>query len=221
MNENERFSMPLIFVHIPKTAGTSFRVSANNYFGEEHVLNDYGLDSDSTSQIVKKYYKTNKVEQLREDAKNYRMICGHYPLSRYDNVFSDSPKVTFVREPISRTISEYYHLKKRENYKGSLRDFYNNEIYCNRQVKLLGTESPEDLDFVGVTDLYESSLNIFNKKFNLKLHSLNINKGNYSKVGSENISENDIKTIAILNKMDINMYNKACKFIQINSINNN
>ena len=44
---------PIIYLHIPKTAGTSFRMSAEQYFGPDQVLNDYGEESPNTSEDIR------------------------------------------------------------------------------------------------------------------------------------------------------------------------
>ena len=40
----------LLFVHIPKTAGTSFRNAAINNVGQEKVIQDYGVKANETSR---------------------------------------------------------------------------------------------------------------------------------------------------------------------------
>ena len=45
---------PKLFVHIPKTAGTSFRQAAESRFGLSRVLRDYGPNSDATSDTIKR-----------------------------------------------------------------------------------------------------------------------------------------------------------------------
>ena len=42
----------LLFVHIPKTAGTSFRLAAQQFYGENNVFFDYGLESVETSKEI-------------------------------------------------------------------------------------------------------------------------------------------------------------------------
>ncbi len=212
INDDVNKPTPIVFVHIPKTAGTSFRFAAKNYYGEENILNDYGMESKTTSaEILEFYYKTNNVEMLRESSSKYTLLTGHYPVSRYDEIFSGSPIATFIREPVSRMISEYYHLQNHEGLTDSLNEFYRKEEYCNRQVKLLGGKSIFDLDFVGVTDQYELSLTLFNEKFSSNLECLTMNRGNYREDILASVSKADLDEITQLNQQDIELYKSAKK----------
>jgi len=42
----------ILFIHIPKTAGTSFRVAAEKYFGEDNTFYDYSAKSPETSAEI-------------------------------------------------------------------------------------------------------------------------------------------------------------------------
>ncbi len=42
----------IFFVHIPKTAGTSFRLGAESYFGRERIVYDYGKGSPASTPVV-------------------------------------------------------------------------------------------------------------------------------------------------------------------------
>ena len=44
--------LSLFFVHIPKTAGTSFRKACENYFGTPYSAYDYSPNSSDTSALV-------------------------------------------------------------------------------------------------------------------------------------------------------------------------
>ncbi|MEZ5582905.1 MAG: hypothetical protein R3F37_09170 [Candidatus Competibacteraceae bacterium] len=49
------------FVHIPKTAGTSFRQEMSRIVGNERVLMDYGYRENATSEIVSNVYEKKEV----------------------------------------------------------------------------------------------------------------------------------------------------------------
>ena len=42
-----------LVVHVPKTAGTSFRWALDKCFGESNVVRDYGRKADATSDVVR------------------------------------------------------------------------------------------------------------------------------------------------------------------------
>jgi len=124
---------PIIYLHIPKTAGTSFRISAEHYFGPWNVLNDYGEKSPSTSEDIRSaFYGQNDLDLLREKGMQKRFLTGHFSLGKYREVFPDSPVVTFFRDPVERVISEYVHFASHYSFDGSLRDFYTRKQFQNR-----------------------------------------------------------------------------------------
>lgn len=209
-NSTDRNIRPIIFVHIPKTAGTSFRSAASEYYGKDRILNDYGYESEETSEaVLKHYYQDEDADLLRDASKSYQLISGHYPASRYSVIFADAPVVVFIREPIARVVSEYNHLCNLNGYKGSLRSFYSKEIYQDRQYKLLAGLSLEELAFVGITDEYDLSLSIFNDLFEANLQSQNINKGHYQNNNISDLSKEEVDEIAELNQKDIALYQAA------------
>jgi len=85
----------LVFHHIPKTAGTSFRTALYNLFGDERCVQIKHLDFLSTKQI-----------EAALSASDVRLLCGHVPV-RYVPPEWRRLAVTFVRDPIERVLSLY------------------------------------------------------------------------------------------------------------------
>jgi len=101
-----------VFVHIPKSAGTSFRLGADQYFGERMVCSDYGPKTQETSEDVKDWiYKGNNfwgfTKAFRE--KGYRYLAGHFPAIEYALLFGVEHMITLMRDPVQLVISEYNH----------------------------------------------------------------------------------------------------------------
>ena len=78
-------SMTFIFVHIPKTAGTSFRHSAAQSL---KCVWDYGTNSPETSEIIKETVYSNRYEAFRDylEREKVDLIAGHFPASKYMNI---------------------------------------------------------------------------------------------------------------------------------------
>lgn len=99
------------FVHIPKTAGTSFRLMLNESFSENEIfpnLNDIRLN-DGLYPNIENIYTLSKERLLA-----LKLINGHYPLSMVDHWKLPLKAVTFFREPTARVISHINHLKKND-----------------------------------------------------------------------------------------------------------
>ncbi len=203
---------PIIYLHIPKTAGTSFRVSAEEYFGESGVLRDYGADSDNTSPGIREtFYDSEDDSSLQQLGLNKRLLCGHFSLPRYREVFPDSPIMTFFRDPMKRVVSEFVHFTNHYNYTGTLEEFYRNPQFQNRQHHTLGGLKPTHLDFFGLTEQYEKSLEMFNHRYQTKLLPAVLNKGTYTRDSVVKPTSAQMDEIFHLNQADLALYKHALK----------
>jgi hypothetical protein len=94
---------PFLFLHIPRTAGTTFNGILERNFPPEAVLSLYTRED---------FAKNAVIDKARLDG--VRLIQGHVLFTDYDALtFYDAPvrAVTFLREPVSRVISEYFFLR--------------------------------------------------------------------------------------------------------------
>ena len=201
---------PIIYLHIPKTAGTSFRLSAEQYFGPEQVLNDYGEKSPNTSDDIRNsVYDSNDTKALRASGLRKNFLTGHFALAKYREIFPDSPVVTFFRDPVDRVISEYFHFSSHYNFEGSLRDFYTKSHFQNRQAHALSGALPTDLDYFGITEQYDKSLQMFNRRYSTNFPMAKLNTGRYQGGTQELASAEEIAEIEALNQRDIELYDYA------------
>ncbi|MCK5600286.1 sulfotransferase family 2 domain-containing protein [Candidatus Pacearchaeota archaeon] len=98
-----------ISLHIPKTAGTTVGYILD-YGVKRRIYYDY-------SQLEGKHQKKEFLEDIdlhrrhKEflDAK-FNVIHGHFHYKKYCEVFDDAKYLVCLREPLSRTISQYYHI---------------------------------------------------------------------------------------------------------------
>lgn len=166
---------PLIFSHIPKTAGTSFRVALTHQFGNRKTLNDYGKDEPTTSKsVLRSIYVQNDFYQLIK--KKPAAIIGHFPVRKYINLSSADRVIIFVREPSERVISEYKHHTRHANYTGSLLDFAKLPQNKNKMHRYLRGVPWSMLGFIGISERYDESLTLLNKRFNLAVTHDSLNK---------------------------------------------
>lgn len=201
---------PVIYLHIPKTAGTSFRISAEHYFGPWNVLNDYGEKSPNTSEdILSTFYSKKDLDSLSEKGLQKRFLTGHFSLEKYREVFPESPIVTFFRNPVDRVISEFVHFVNHHQYQGSLSDFYRSKQFQNRQARALSGANPTDLDYYGITETYEVSLNRFNERYGTNFPMAVLNQGKYEGGIQELAKPNEIEEIKEINHLDEEVYRYA------------
>lgn len=204
---------PLLFIHIPKTAGTSFRLGAENFFSKSRIVYDYGKSSPVTSKLTQEqlYSLQGDFWKFGQECnhKNVAMVGGHFNVGRFVSVLGVDRSVTFLREPLQRMASEYAHFIRNYGYKGSFRDFYTPPIIHNRQSKSLHGVNIEALGFAGLTERYEDSLAVLNTRYGIGIEGRQDNRGKKSLDSLHEISEEDEVEFKRLNKRDIKLYNYA------------
>lgn len=168
----------LFFVHIPKTAGTSFRKTCEQAFGDSAVQRDYGRKQPQTTQPIRDWvYDTPDFFELARELTTLdcRLLCGHVPLARFVALVGLLNSVTFVRHPVERVLSHFQHCCRHNGYTGSLEAFIELPGNQNLQSRLLANAPVEALGFAGVTERYEESLALLNETFGLRLRALTMN----------------------------------------------
>lgn len=203
---------PLFFIHIPKTAGTSFREAAIKRWGKAKVCSDYGDSRHSSSAVrtlvhEKQDYYTFE-NHLR--SKRIRMLSAHAPVKFYRRIFNAMQLVTFVREPVERTISHYYTACSKQGFTGSFESFCNIPEHQNVQSRYLEQMPLEALGFIGLTEHYADSLEIFNKSFSENLRVLSLNQYAGTKAdGKSSLSDAELTCARAINTDDTALYQTA------------
>ena len=95
----------LFFQHIPKTGGLSLIAFLDSQFPSEAI---FPLHS-GTEEEIAKFTPT----QIRQ----FRLIRGHFSFGPYDNgiyhyITQNPIRITFLREPVARTISAHRHRQR-------------------------------------------------------------------------------------------------------------
>ncbi len=205
----------LLILHIPKTAGTSLRVSLQNEFGLPRIALDYWGQSDHTSSIVRHHlYQNNAalgtgdlVQNLR--ATGYQALIGHFPFSKYGEFFLPSEVIAFVREPLVRSCSEYLHKRRHDKIEGTFSEFIEDPRNQNVQAKMLNGHQQEN--FIGITERYADSLSMLNKRFGLQIKE---RKANRAPRGGgmrflKGLNRKIVDRYRELNQQDIVMYRES------------
>ena len=206
------------FVHIPKTAGTSFRTAAERYFGAERVVYDYGADSPVTSECVRRFlYEIENEDKSglyrHWQALNAALVAGHMSVPRFLDHVGLGKVMTFVREPLERTFSEYLHFSREQRYRGSFRDFYRSG-QINRQYRMTGGIPLRALGFVGITERYDDSLRLLNAHFGWGIRKRRVNRARWRDPGPGSISAEDRADFYKRNAKDVALYQHACWYFE-------
>ena len=208
-----------IFVHIPKTAGTSFRKSLDSFFKESNVAKDYGLFFEETNNDIKKYLHQNQdpyaaVSKIKE--KDFKFIVGHFKASRYAYQIPVHDFVTILRDPVQRFYSEFQHRSNRhfDKFEGTIEDYCAVEKFCNVQSKMLAGAAWPAFGCVGLTESYNDSVRIINDTLSLDLKYMEVNKRRNDIAKGYSLTTAQIELIKQVNKADVELYEVAKQYFQ-------
>ncbi|KVA35636.1 capsular biosynthesis protein [Burkholderia cepacia] len=98
----ERLSGQIVFHHIPKTAGSSFNQILRTLYRDDEVCNaalDCELD-----------------EAMADEARRYGLFVGHFSFDALRRHFGDATRLTFLRDPVQRCISQYHNWHDSSRY---------------------------------------------------------------------------------------------------------
>lgn len=202
----------VFFVHIPKTAGTSFRKAAESYFGSDHVCYDYAPASVETSDLVREeiYQKKDfSAFYKKYSAIDKNFLSGHVHAGKYIGLFGARDTVVFLRDPIQRTISEYKHFCRDLGYEGDFRSFYREPGFIDRQKKMLSAVPLMAFGFVGLTERYEESLRQINDRYDTRIEGMELNRGRKSIGQDYDLEPEVLAELQQLNREDLALYQQA------------
>lgn len=216
----------LLFMHIPKTAGTSLRKIIEHQVPKEkrHFI----------------YNVKDKFDFINfKNKNNLQFIFGHFNYAdRIDTYLNRDYKfVTFMRDPVEQVISHYYHFYNspdstnpnraniiKPEHLVSLDKFINAPIANNLQIKYISGILNNKLkiypkktlelakyhidhyfDFIGITEYYDDSIKYLCNRYGLDSEIKMLNVGERPK--AKDISNKLIEKIKKRNQLDIKLYN--------------
>lgn len=172
----------LVSIHMPKTAGTSFRATLEARFGNTFV-HDYA-DYPLAQALPRRHEAALAAGALASPADFAGVGCihGHFLPIKYLALSKqmDCRFITWLREPVARMIS-HYHYWYRSYDAGSdmtsalhrrvVEEAWTLERFClseelrNVYTQFLWGFPLERLDFIGITEHYERDLDVFSTQF--------------------------------------------------------
>lgn len=192
-------NLKLISIHINKCAGTSFyKVLRNNY---QNVLKIH-TNSKSYHRSGRSVYSQ---DLLRSVGEMVDVIHGHFDARDVLPLLGKVPIITFIREPVDRVISNYFYDVKKYGITDSILHYAEREENRNVISKRLDGIDLEDLFFIGEKKHLGWHISVLGGKLgwlNNTIPYINVN------VYKRNIPNILRELIAILNKDDINLYQR-------------
>lgn len=208
---------PYLFVHIPKTAGTSFRLAVEQAF-DGRVAYDYARKATETSDGVRRFvYDRKDMAGLDGWLAGERsvMLGGHFHFAKYAALFPPERVITFLREPLARIVSEHEHALRHHGFDGTLLDFASKPRNQNLQSGMLEGVPLEAAAFVGITERYGESLRLLKRRLGWELPALvrNVNPRATQLAGSYPLEPDVEEQLKAWNPLDIALYERACSHL--------
>lgn len=226
---------PYFFIHVMKTAGSSFRQHITDNFDAAATYPDPALGWD----ILALYGNIpHLLGMSAEEHRGIEVYAGHFPFVVTELLHRDLVTMTILREPVARTISYLKHAKRSEerHHDRVLEDIYEDlhvfpGLVWNHQSKIfsmtaddplqqitdvievddrrlaLAKENLEKVDVVGVTEQYGEFLGEVEHRFGWTIapHA-NRNVGQ-----SDAVPDSLRRQIAEDNEADLELYEFACE----------
>ncbi len=206
----------ILFLHIPKTAGTTFQFILENNFGVSHC---------HLGHLGNKVADQRDLNFARKCFPWLRSVAGHNLAdpSRFDA--PDPFYITFLREPIARIFSHYQDNFTRGNRRQTFEEMVRaDETMVNIQVKRIAGSADldkakanlEKFSFVGLTEKFDLSLHMLGKICPQKLNCRYKRKVTARDNSIRKSLENDSRLVDLAhayNRLDLELYDFAVKEI--------
>ena len=178
---------PLICIHVPKTAGTSFQYVLKQWFGKgfrRHYFDEKNKKMPKKVRLRKRFLFERYIPNL--------CICGHFNQERGFGVLDYYPEInqfiTILRDPLEVHLSNYFFVKQRAAVGVSWRDgkelelkFENVDNYLSNTRSFIPLFLPWDITLenfqevleekfihIGIASKLQRSVDIFAEKLKKK-----------------------------------------------------
>ena len=94
---------PMLFLHIPKTGGSSFLTALGNVFGERRVRRLRCADEMAQAQIER---------IVSDEIQDIDCLVGHFPIHAFAKCLDTFRPFTILRDPVDRVMSLFRFLKR-------------------------------------------------------------------------------------------------------------
>jgi hypothetical protein len=213
----------LLSIHVPKTAGNSFREALMGSFGDRLML-DYGdwAGFNTPEANIRRILREEAMRARRDELmKKYDVIHGHFIADKYQGLFPDEQFIAFFRNPFQQSVAHYFFLVRNpqrehpeekilHDAKMTLLEYLEWDALRDQQSRFLGSLSIDDLAFVGLSEEYSKSLELFRSMFGYDLGEPRFENVNEARSGAEYPISADVRTaVKKYRPADIELYERA------------
>lgn len=192
----------IVSCHIPRAAGTTFLGILQQLFVVD--VQDF--------------------QPIREVAPGVNCIHGHFPSNKYNHIYPQAKKVTWIREPIDRLISNYTLDKQAVWPTDNLHilrlragevDFLEYASWAPNGLCSYLVEPVEAYSFIGVVEYWDICLERFFRRFaqgrSVDYIEYNVLARPFQKEIRESLGAKDLKQLRKQNERDYQLYERIKK----------
>ena len=213
----------ILFTHIPKTAGTTFK---------SILFSNYGIHTVDANKTRKAVFTKKDLDRARRYFFGIKAVSGHNLSDPPRNIKEGNARlITILRDPYTRCASHYQDKVLRNNLEMSFGEWIQQEEYQNFMVRSISGNNDlqrakdllkNDYFFVGFTEKFDESLLLLNflleQPLSLKYKKMIVASSNEIKKRLLN----DQKSLSLLkrfNESDRQLYDFAMKEIYMPMVN--
>ncbi len=216
-HQPEEVKAKVISIHVPKTAGTTFKKVLRQIYHPEEIFFDYPHRGDLRHNML-----TNPKPGIK-------VIHGHFPSHKYDSKFPECRKIIWLRDPIKRLISLYFFWKTwqilvesdgenlapvKESSLTFIEFAAKPEMQNIIKSKFVQEQKLTDFYFVGIQEFFSEDLHELKGMLNWSEYELETQNTNpypeYKLLLKEVLSNQEIvNKISVINQEDIELYREA------------
>jgi hypothetical protein len=199
----------IVSIHVPKSAGTSFKRALQEICG---------------ARIWYNYGTIFSRDQARPELvpPGTTFIHGHFLADAFDGLFPERRLVAWVRHPVERLVSNYHHFLRSPDMRDDccralherkldLRQFADLEWMRNETSRYLANKPVEDFEFIGIAERFGESMREFSRVFGFRdVLKVPHENANPDRMGVRyELSDADYAHILERNGADMAWYNRA------------
>ncbi|HIK10103.1 MAG TPA: sulfotransferase family 2 domain-containing protein [Oscillatoriaceae cyanobacterium M33_DOE_052] len=224
---------PLIFVHIPKAAGTTLHQIIERQYPKHLTCT---LDGTNPEAAIEQFKQLPEAQRMK-----IKVLKGHMPFGLHQFLSEPCTYITMLRDPVERVISHYYYVLRKPNHylhekitsqNMTLLDYVNSGISTelnNGQAILLSgidkrsgnlaersdeileksRQNLEQMAVVGIMEQFDETLILLQKTFGWKNIFYVKEKVTKNKPMKDSLSLETIQAIENQNYIDVKIYQHA------------
>jgi predicted O-linked N-acetylglucosamine transferase (SPINDLY family)/GT2 family glycosyltransferase/ubiquinone/menaquinone biosynthesis C-methylase UbiE len=145
----------ILSLHVPKTGGTSFGKCLSEIYGKSFIPHYPELEKQGSESL--------------DALIDRKCVHGHLILDRYQEICEGADLVTWLRNPVDRTLSLYHHISSNPDssnefhqrvyrQKPSIIEFCEMPENQNQLFYWIADRNPEDFKFIGFLEMAQASI---------------------------------------------------------------